>query len=163
MLKYLQLTPAFQRWREAVPASQRDDEQAYAAYVARVDHWLCLLDVLWPKFIEVDGLVLRASDRLQNQREQNRLLHPMRALEWSDSDIEYVINHVHVPDLFLSDPDRDQIDDRVYLYLANVIAEVWRCRLEALFPDVQFEVGLSGDEHDPEVYVCVVRNEGGSE
>lgn len=60
--------------------------------------------------------------------------------------------HQHVTDLFLNDPDRGQIEQRVYVALAHTIAEMWRGRLAQLFPDRVFEVGVDNEEFEVEVY-----------
>jgi hypothetical protein len=77
--------------------------------------------------------------------------------QWSHSDIEYIINHVNVADFFLNDPDRDVIDPIVFTFIANTIAEMWKCKLQMLFPDKRFEVGVTDLDIDPEVYVHIIR------
>ena len=149
MLEYLRLTPAFHHWNDNVPVSQQDDWKSYASWKARVDQLLC--------FIEKEGLILRKS-AVRDDQKWRALLCSARAENWSASNIEYVVNHIHIADLFPNDPDADQIDDKVFFFLANTIADMWRGRLEALFPEKQFVVGVSSDEFDPEVYAHMKRD-----
>jgi len=62
------------------------------------------------------------------------------------------INHLHVCDVFLNDPDHDAIPLEVYGFLADVIADLWRRRLQDAFPQRRFEVGVTDRDVSPEVY-----------
>jgi hypothetical protein len=84
-------------------------------------------------------------------------LYQAQEAKWSPSDIEYMINHLHVSDLFLNDPDRDEIDSTVFVFLARSISDLWRCRLESLYPKKNFVIGVANIETDPEVYVYLQR------
>ena len=56
MLEYFTLTPAFRRWNEvAVP---KDDWQGYRAFTSRADQMLGFVSIVWPDFVERDGLIL---------------------------------------------------------------------------------------------------------
>lgn len=147
-MSLLQLTPAFQRWCQSV-SPEVCNLPSYSAYVSRVDHLLCYLDIVWPDFDKRDGLILRRSNipedwpAFQAQAQQ---------AAWSPQQIEYVINHVHVMDLFLNDPDRDQIPTAVYTVVADRIATTWQCRLQQLYPSTRFTIGVEDRDVSPEVY-----------
>jgi hypothetical protein len=132
------------------------DVQGYQAYLARVDTLLGMLDVVWPDFIEQDGLVLRRSATPQDWEVFKA---EAAAAHWSETDMEYVINHLHIPDLFLNDPDRDTTDEAVYVFLADTIADMWQCRLQRLYPEKSFAVGVANRETDPEVFAHLIRSE----
>jgi hypothetical protein len=68
MLEYLRLTPAFHHWNDNVPVSQQDDWKSYASWKARVDQLLCFIDIVWPEFIEKEGLILRKSAVRDDQK-----------------------------------------------------------------------------------------------
>jgi hypothetical protein len=156
IFEYLKLIPAFQRWKNGVPNDQKDDWQSYWAYIGRIDTAICLLDILWPEFVQKEGLFLRRS-ALPYDWEQ--FIQQAQRANWSPSEIEYVINHVHITDLFLNDPDRDQIDPRVFRFLAEEIASMWKCKLNLLFPTEQFIVEAKTEQDESEVYVCKQRED----
>ncbi len=149
MLQYLKLTPAYQRWNDKVPVTEVDDWESYQAYTARVDQALCLIDWLWPEFVEVDGLVLR---KKAMPKDWNEYLRQASEKDLPSRNIEYLINHLHVSDIFWNDPDRQNISGDVYAFLANTMADMWRSRLTELFPHKKFSVGIDFEQVDPEVY-----------
>jgi hypothetical protein len=149
MLQYFKLTPAFQRWNDKVPVTQVDDWIGYRAYTARVDQALCFIDRLWPEFVEVEGLVLRKN---AIPKDWNEYVRQAREKNLTSRNIEYLINHLHVSDMFLNDPDRDNVNGVVYTFLANTMADMWRSRLTESFPHKRFSVGVDFEQVDPEVY-----------
>lgn len=156
MLQYLKLTPAFQRWNEKLPVSHLDDWEGYQAYTARVDQALCLIDWLWPEFVEVEGLVLR---KKAMPKDWNEYVRQAREDNWTSHNIEYIVNHLHVSDIFWNDPDRQNISGEVYVFLAEVIADMWRCRLTELFPHKKFSVGVDFEQVGPEVHAYTIEAE----
>ena len=154
ILKYLILTPAFQKWHSKVQGTSKNSWRSYQDYFTRVDQVLCLLDIVWPEFEERDGMILRMSNmpddwfQFKQQADQSG---------WSKSEMEYVINHLHIADLFLNDPDRDKIDNSIYQFLAFTLADAWECKLKMLFPNMNFAVGVSEENIDPEVYAYLLR------
>ncbi len=147
--RYLALVPDFQPWRER--RGDSGDWRGYQAYVARVGHVLAVLPYLWPPFVEIEGLVLNR-DHLPRE-DRHAYLQQFRDRGASDGEIEYIVNHVHVPDMFLNDPDRDAVDAAVYTFFAGVMAEMWAHRLRSLFPGREFAVGVADEESAPQVYV----------
>ena len=148
IVHYLSLTPAYQRWCMHAPSESRD-LASYTAHLARVDHLLCYLSILYPTFVSVDDLILRA-DALPD--DWNAFMSQARAAHWSPRQLEYIINHLHVGDVFLNDPDYDAIPLEVYGFLADVIADLRRKRLQDAFPRRRFEVGVTERDASPEVY-----------
>jgi hypothetical protein len=148
MLDLLEFTPAFQQWNATSGTADQESWGNYQAYIMRVDLALCMIDVLWPDFIVRENLILREANIPQDWE---KFVSEARSANWTSSDIEYVVNHIHVSDLFLNDPDRDRVDLKVYQYIANVIAEMWKCRLHILYPDRQFSVTVNDYEIAPEV------------
>lgn len=147
MEKYLPRVPAFQKWQEAMP--QTNDSQGFQFFTARVDQMICFADVFWPEFVEQDGLILRKSNVPDDW---NDYVAKAQKANWSASDYEYIINHLHIMDLFINDPDRDNIGVEVFVFLAQTIAEMWKCKLKALFPTRTFVVGVANPEVEPEVF-----------
>ena len=113
------------------------------------------LDLLWPNFVGHDGLLLRDAAS-KSPEEWDTYLQEFRALNWTNAQIEYVVNHVHLSqDTFTADPDWDKIDTSVWLPLAHTIADVWRCRLKELFPKRTCIVRV--DEAGMEIYAQTIR------
>jgi hypothetical protein len=78
-----------------------------------------LTALFWPRFVDVDGAVLRADGFTTDS------LRSWRASLGSDvRAIEEVINHVHLWDLF--DLDADPVPDDALLHLGGVLTETWR-------------------------------------
>jgi hypothetical protein len=148
MEQYLALTPAYQRWC-ASAAPEACNITSYTAYLARVDQMLCYIALLYPTFVLQDDLVLRA-DQIPDDWET--FVRQAQEARWSHQDIEYIVNHLHITDLFLNDPDRDAIPLTVYNILADVIADLWRKRLHDTFPQRHFDVGVTNRDTSPEVY-----------
>lgn len=152
MKEYLSFLPIFQQWQQAV-----DKDEAWRSfqyYTARVDQMFSFLDILWPEFIEFDGLILR---RNSIPTDWNTFQEQAQKAKWSLSDIEYIINHFHIMDLFLNDPDRDAIEIKVFRFLAYSIADMWKCRLQNLFPDRAFVVGVANADVEPEIFAYLSR------
>lgn len=93
-----------------------------------------------PDFVEVDDLVLLAErcdpDSLATWRE---------TLKNNRQQIEAMVNHVHVYDLFADDTD---LPDEVYAYLGATIAKFWRFALAERFPQRRFKVVCSDEPTD---------------
>jgi hypothetical protein len=153
MSHYLAMTPAYQRWCANVPPDSCD-VASYTAYVARVDHMLCYINILYPTFVRRGDLVLRSEGIPDDWSD---FMRQAQEAQWSGSDIEYVINHVHITDLFLNDPDRDAIQIEVYGFLADMIADLWQKRLQDTFPDRQFDVSVTNRDISPKVYAVQKR------
>ncbi len=145
-------TPAFQRWRGKSTSASLAEEDEVLSYIDanfRLTHLLFAVDILWPEFVEVEQYILR---RQAIPTDWERFKREASAANWSDREVEYVINHTHISDLFLNDPDIDEVDTLVLDEIAKVVAELWRCRLKNLFPLKEFSVGVEEGEVDPEVF-----------
>lgn len=158
MLNYLSLTPAFRRWNKGGRVEDSGKWASYQVYSTRVDQMLCYIDLLWPEFIETDDLILRKGAIPEDWA---RFIEAARTANWSLSDIEYVVNHLHLSDVFLNDPDRDSIDMTVYTFLAQTISDTWKSRLNTLFPKREFVVEVNQEDGIPEVFAYAVRKQVG--
>jgi len=148
--------PEFEKWKAANP--HHDDWGVYEAYEhinARMSTMMYALDLLWQNFVEYDDLLLRDADE-KSSEEWNQYLQQFRAINWTDSQIEYVVNHVHLSQhTFTADPDWGKIDNAVWLPLAYTIADIWRCHLKGLFPDRRCVVRVG--EEELEIYAQTIR------
>lgn len=68
--------------------------------------------------------------------------------------VERMINHTHLYDLF--DGCVEEVDDRVFEQLAEVLVFSWKLILENKFPDRRFDVKISNSEQEygPVVTFC---------
>jgi len=148
------MTPAYQIWCKSMPADQCD-VLSYTSYLARVDQFICYIDIMWPEFIEKEGLILRSTSIPEDW---DSFVQQAKDANWSERDVEYIINHLHITDLFINDPDRDGIDSEVYRFLADLVTHFWTYRLKELFPEKQFEVGIADRDISPEVYAFQIIN-----
>jgi hypothetical protein len=152
MLQYLSDTPAFQRWVANLP-SANNDFRFYQQEKLRIDEIICYIDILWPNFLEEDGMIIRESGR-----DTKEIKRQLKAGMISVSEAEYIINHVHVHDLFPNDPDISSMDERVFLFLAHNLSAMWKCRLSQLYPEKRFNVGVDGDDFEPSVFVYTIQD-----
>jgi hypothetical protein len=146
MLEILRKTPAFRRWEIEVPSAQ-GDWRFYQQISLRVDMALCLIDILTPSFIELQGLYIRESDR-----KPEKILEQLQTGSITSQQAEYILNHLHIRQLFQNDPSLNETDPSVFHWIADKIANSWSCHLHRLFPAKEFEIGVSGDEYEPEVF-----------
>lgn len=123
----------------------------------RVDRMILCVDVIAPNFIEIDGMVLNES-RIPIEPHFSNWRKKAKKSAKDKCGVEFVINHIHMGDLFYQDPDRDEIDDIVYQEIAKAITRVWEALLIKQFPDRSFIVGVSGEEFDPEVFFYTDRD-----
>ena len=153
-LDLLKTTPSLQQWvseHRQIGVTEDTEDLAWDYLYAnlRVDKFLLVLDVVWPNFIRKEQYILRESaipTDWDNFKEE-----ALRA-NWNSSGIEYVVNHLRVADLFINDPDVDLVTGETLAAIADVIVELWRHRLQSLFPEESFLVDIEDRDIDPEVY-----------
>lgn len=152
MLNKLALIPRYQQWQHI---NQITDIYFYRNIHLRVEQMLFCLSFISPKFLEYEGLILREEVIPENwidfkQQAQNN--------QWKKSDVEYVLNHLHISDIFLNDPDRDKIPLSVYLEIAQAICLLWQYSLKKMFPNKAFVVEVAQEDDDPEVFFYLIRS-----
>ncbi|THF67964.1 hypothetical protein E7T06_18610 [Deinococcus sp. Arct2-2] len=109
--------------------------------------------LFWPQFIEVDGCILRAENydpvSFQNW---------MKSTEGNRSQVESVLNHLHVYDLFQDDLEHPL---EVYEYLAQILHRTWQAALTEQFPDKKFKFhyATEPDDYGPTLYFWQDRQE----
>jgi hypothetical protein len=151
--------PSYNRWINSMEHDKDADWSLYIAYIRRVDQVIALMDLFWPEFMIWENMLLRSSVMPEEITQREEYITQFRELGWSDSDIEFVVNHVHIHDEFINDPDYSIIPGEVYEFLAYAISEMWACKLKRDFPERQVEVGVKMDNGSPEVYIVTTRNE----
>ena len=98
--------------------------------------------LFWPDFIEYDDCVfLKDTFSVENFKDWTKTEYVVHFAQ-----IESVINHIHILDLFASEK-HDEITCEQIKYLGNKIREIYEVKLISNFPDKKFEVLFNGDEH----------------
>jgi hypothetical protein len=142
--------PDFAEW-----AAWHSSEVDFPTYLEDHGGWelaVAFADLFWPEFVEVDGFVLRA-----HAYSSEKLAHWRRDPRLERRDIELVINHLHLGDLFLNAPWHPAYEPLVP-YFARILAGTWAAALAQRFPDRQFEFvldpGPGGDNWVEEISFC---------
>ena len=97
--------------------------------------------IFWPQFREHENCVfLKSHFSVDNFN------------EWKGSEfikhyaqIESVINHIHVLDLFPYEKQNDISYEQVK-YIGNILTDIYRVKLKAEFPERKFTVSFNGEE-----------------
>jgi hypothetical protein len=101
-------------------------------------------NLFWPDFLEHKGCILRA-----DVFDEENFERWWREKNGDTKAIECALNLVHVEELVPS--DTTQLDEGVYKYLCQTLAETWLARVTSLYPDRQFVVSCTGcDDAEPE-------------
>lgn len=107
--------------------------------------------LFWPDFVEFRDMVF-LNTTVESEDDKRRIEDALDRYERSLVNTEQSFNVVEIPSLFgrrLGDTDEEE--DRL---LANLIAEVWNCRLRSLFPNRCFETRvLEAEETGGEIAV----------
>jgi hypothetical protein len=130
--------PRFKAWR--APRGEMFDSWDYAASEGGATMAIAMASLFWPTFVDVDGCVLldrtSGSSSFQGWREKLK----------DDRDVEAMLNHVHLWDLF--DPDGEGVPNETMDELANIIAKCWLAALKDQFPERTFDVAVTGEPDD---------------
>lgn len=107
--------------------------------------------LFWPEFIEFKGMVFFAEDFDSDM--QKRVTDMLEQDNLAANEIEQSFNLFEVPSIFFAqyagDTDEEQDED-----LAEILARMWKCKLETDFPEKDFSVRvLSPEESGGEVAV----------
>jgi hypothetical protein len=103
----------------------------------------------WPDFNEVDGSIFLA----EQYSEANYRAWRERGV--ARDQVESVINHCHVYDLFLN-ADRDQVDPVVFETIGKTLQKTWACALSDAFPNrtFTFSFATEPDAYGPTLTFC---------
>lgn len=105
--------------------------------------------LFWPRFVEVDGCILLAEH-----------YDPHNFTQWKAQfagncqDIERMVNHVHVYDLFANSGASGTAIEALN-YLAQTLMRCWDCDLRATFPSRRFvfEYATEPEEYGPTITI----------
>lgn len=134
--------PELRRWSqdEAGPSLWH-----YVAEGGTFGHAVAVLALCSPELVEERGCVL-----LAEHLDQENFDTWWSSLRGRVADVERIVNHVHLWDVF---SDLDDVPDQAVELFAARLATVWRAVLAHRFPDRAFvvEVDTAPDEYGPTV------------
>ena len=97
--------------------------------------------IFWPDFVEYEDCVfLKSHFSLENYNEWKKVDYVKHF-----SQIEYVINHIHILDLFLSEKHSDIKKEQV-VYLGNILREMYDSKLKTQFKHRKFVVTFNDQD-----------------
>ncbi len=104
--------------------------------------------LFWPEFIEYDECVILKSHFDSNNFES-----------WKDTEyvisyaqIETVLNHIHILDLFGSYKKREEVNYEQILFLGNQICNIYTAKLKLEYPEKNFIFSFNGNETLNDLY-----------
>jgi hypothetical protein len=128
------LLPIFQQYKQENQSWIPDfDVWSYLNLRADFDLAAAFAKMFWPDFIEVDGCVF-----LQRNYSPENFADWMERFEGDRREVESMINHVHIWDLFLNSPKDVEYPEHLYEFLASALMLGWKQALQDTFPDKHF-------------------------
>ncbi|ALA20339.1 MULTISPECIES: hypothetical protein [unclassified Chelatococcus] len=116
---------------------------SWIAHNVHPDEVVAVGRLLFPRFVEFNGGVF-----LEMKFKEASFFEWMAKLKRLP-DVERILNHVHIHDLFSNSTDAPE---ESYMAVAELLAATWRQALGTCFPDQSFVVEVSADpDGDPVV------------
>ena len=112
---------------------------------------LMYLELLWPRFEEIDGMVL-LSELSSGDIDRDALTRVMQTEGGDRAAVERRFNHVEFLYIFGNPDPTGELDDDGYEDFGRVLCEVWKARLMTQFPGRYFVVELDLDDECIEMY-----------
>lgn len=98
--------------------------------------------LFWPEFIEYDGcIILKNKFSAQNFENWKKAGYVKNYAQ-----IESVLNHIHLLDLFGTEEKKDEINYEQILFLGNKLCEIYTAKLKIDFPEKKFIFKFNGNE-----------------
>jgi len=98
--------------------------------------------LFWPEFLEYDDCII-----FKNHFDKTNFEN------WKNTDyiksyaqIESVLNHIHILDLFGTDEKKDEVTYEQILFLGNKLCEIYSTKLKNEFPEKKFIFDFNGNE-----------------
>jgi hypothetical protein len=134
MPDFTQMIPELQSWNEG----KGIDVETWIRFVGCFEHAVGYAVLFWPEFTIHDGCIMFADftvesydtwmEHTSNQRGQ----------------VELVMNHRHVLDLFCG--DKSEVPRELVLYLGRLLRDMWACKIKGDFPERDIVVSFP-DKH----------------
>ena len=139
MIDQEKLIPEIRDWRAS--NGQEFDIENWIAIEGNIKLAIGYTLIFWPDFFEHDGCVFLKSHFSLDSYNQWKKVDYIE----NYAQIEYVINHIHILDLF-TDEKHSGISYVQVKYLGTVLRDIYETKLKALFPDKKFAVTFNGEE-----------------
>lgn len=128
MSDFNQLIPELKDWNDG----RGIDVQSWIGCVGDFQKAIGYSTIFWPRFVEIEGCVLRGGLDLENVQQW------LKQCGGNCSAAEATINHLHLEDLhYVGCPDATP--ERL-IYLGRVLKEIYECKLARDFPKRDFVV-----------------------
>lgn len=129
----------YNAWKSQWAESCSVDELSYIGSECHPEDFLLFGKLLFPDLIVAGGGVF-----LANRYDVDVFGCWLQKFHGDVQAVERMINHTHIYDTF--DGCSEDIDDRVFTQIADMIALSWRLSLSDKFPDKTFNVEVSNSE-----------------
>lgn len=126
-------------WRNSWENKDAIDVFSYISSECNPEDFLIFCKVLFPDFIEERNAIVLAKNF-----DENTFNVWFSQLNGSVSEVEKILNHTHIYDIFAGCPD--DVEELVFEQLSEVIASSWRLILRDKFPDRNFVVEATCSE-----------------
>lgn len=134
------LIPDLKEWRELNGNDFSIDN--WTSIEGNIKLSIGYLSLFWTDFIEYNDCVF-----FKKRFSVENFLHWSNAKSVKNfAQIESVINHIHIIDLFSDESKRKEVSVDQIKYLGNKMCEIYSVKLKSDFPDRQFIVRFNGDE-----------------
>lgn len=112
--------------------------------------------LFWPEFIEIEGMIF-LKETCEDQDDSQHIMEAFTRYGRDRRTTEQAFNLVEVP--FLFGRCMGELIEEEYIVLGERLAEMWRCRLQMLFPQRHFSVEvLSPEQTGSEVGILFYQN-----
>ncbi|MFI5131559.1 MAG: hypothetical protein ACHQFX_16270 [Chitinophagales bacterium] len=139
MNQFQNLIPEIKEWQSV--NGQKFDVDDWIAIEGNIKLAIGYSSIYWPDFIEYEDCVFLKSHFSLDGFNQWRNVDYVKYF----SQIEYVINHIHILDLFAPENQQEITKDQI-IYLGEILREIYETKLTAQFENRQFTVTFNGKE-----------------
>lgn len=139
---WAKLIPKLEGYFDPGPASP----EHYAFFESSLEVALGFSDLFWPPFTEYNSMVFRGVPESLDEAGESNIANWLKAFEGNCSQVERMINHIHLIDLFC-ERSREGSGYQI-AYLGRVVRETWEAKLKLDFPGKTFAVELFLSEPD---------------
>jgi hypothetical protein len=133
MVDFNKLIPELSLWNNGKGINAK----SWINGIGNFEHAIAYTTIFWPGFIEYDDCVFQ-TDHFDKHGYRDWLTHTSGNKEA----VEKVMNHLHLRDLF---PNTNEATNEQVSYLAEILKQMWECKLRHDFPDRKIVVLLTGD------------------
>jgi hypothetical protein len=136
-----QEVPMYKTWVETMVG----DSLSALSYITQhfdLQSVLILSNLFSPQFIEYKGFIFLKYQFSESGLEQ-----------WLDelnnlSEVQKVMNHIHLTQLFYKDDPNDDTNYEMFKILCDIVKYCWTGTLNAKYPDLNFNVSYNYNEDD---------------